>query len=130
MWSQRKHVQLPGYLRPLSVRVKVIEVAGEIDRQRKAHTYSSAVVNESVLLQYAVDTLLDQTLQRLFEVASARCTRTQPRLESSHALKPGRRSCVCIAGRVRFTPPERESPSLCYPSGQGCGSVFHSLEAS
>jgi len=66
-WSQRKHVQLPAYLRPLSVRVKVIEVANEIERQRKAHTYSSNVVHESVLLQYAVDTLLDQTLQQLFQ---------------------------------------------------------------
>lgn len=75
VWSKRKHVQLPGYLRPLSVRVKVIEVTSEIERQRKAHAYSSSVVHESVLLQYAVDTLLDQTLQRLFEVIVA-VTRT------------------------------------------------------
>ena len=68
VWSTRKHVQLPSYLRPPSVRVRVIEVEEETERQRKAHAYSSSVVHESVLLQYAVDTSLDQTLQQLFEV--------------------------------------------------------------
>ncbi|KAL1499257.1 hypothetical protein AB1Y20_013760 [Prymnesium parvum] len=70
VWSQRKHVTLPSYLQPLSVRVKVIEVAKEVDRQRKTHAYANSIAHESVLLQYVIDTSLDRTLTQLFEVLS------------------------------------------------------------
>ena len=92
---------VPGYLRPPSVRVRVIDIKEETERQRKAHAYCSSVVHESVLLQYSVDTLLDQTLQQLFE-ACLRCS--EPPVANMnraddwllHARWSKHSVCVCV----------------------------------
>jgi hypothetical protein len=101
IWSKRTQVPVPGYLRPPSVRVRVIDIKEETERQRKAHAYCSSVVHESVLLQYSVDTLLDQTLQQLFE-ACLRCS--EPPVANMnraddwllHARWSKHSVCVCV----------------------------------
>ena len=102
----------------------VIEATSEIERQRK-RTRTPAQWSRSVLLQYAVDTLLDQTLQRLFEV-SLRDSNTvfvSPRCRGfTHAL-PRHRTYAPRAS-------ERQPSPRCHSSGQGCGTVFYSLETS
>lgn len=55
-------------MQPVSVHVKLIDVQAEVERHRRAHIYPRAIVKEAVLLQYSIDTFLDETLEKLFEV--------------------------------------------------------------
>jgi hypothetical protein len=63
VWENSPDVEVPVALQPPSVRVKVVAVQEEMERQRKSHTYPSNLAGEVVLLQYTVDTQLDKCLE-------------------------------------------------------------------
>ena len=64
VWSMTTDVKVPVALQPPPLRERIINVPKELARHRHIHTYPADVAREAVLLQYVVDTRLDETLQR------------------------------------------------------------------
>ena len=64
VWSKTTAVKVPVALQPPPLRERIINVPKELARHRHIHTYPADVAREAVLLQYVVDTRLDETLQR------------------------------------------------------------------
>lgn len=74
-WDAAK-AEVPLALQPPAMKVRVVVVPEERLRQRKMRTYPPAILRESILLQYAVDTQLDRALNACFEdIVSARVLR-------------------------------------------------------
>ena len=64
VWSMTTDVKVPVALQPPPLRERIINVPKELARHKHIHTYPADVAREAVLLQYVVDTRLDETLQR------------------------------------------------------------------
>lgn len=126
VWSKRKPEPLPVHLRPPAVGVKVIPADPEEQRLAKAHIYSESAVRESLLLQYAVDTQLDTTLQQIFEdMCAARVLRGNPLHAALARTKVAsqnfllwRQSDSVMRNAVRNSPARLESDRFiaCVPS--------------
>ena len=72
-------VDVPVSVQPPSVRVKVVDVHAETDRQRRTRAYPAGVARETVLMQYAIDTQLDTALTAaLDDVCTARLVAGNP----------------------------------------------------
>ena len=79
VWKMTTDVKVPVALQPPPLRERIINVPKELARHKHIHTYPADVAREAVLLQYVVDTRLDETLQRaLLGVCSEAALRGNP----------------------------------------------------
>ena len=98
VWKMTTDVKVPVALQPPPLRERIINVPKELARHKHIHTYPADVAREAVLLQYVVDTRLDETLQRaLLGVCSEAALRGNP----FHA----------IIGHVKARPTRHPHPS-------------------
>ena len=60
VWKMTTDVKVPVALQPPPLRERIINVPKELARHKHIHTYPADVAREAVLLQYVVDTRLDE----------------------------------------------------------------------
>ncbi len=122
-------VEVPVSLQPPAVRVKVVDVNLERDRQRRTRAYPAGVARETVLMQYAIDTQLDTAMiAALQDVCSARVVAGNPlhaivlRIKSAaQYFELWRETDAELRASILndVTPSEPTRQVFCYPAGDG-----------
>lgn len=67
IWADTEGVEVPVSLQAPSMRIRVVNVAVEQERQRKTKIYPASLAREAVLMQYVVDTQLERAIATALE---------------------------------------------------------------